>query len=125
MNTLSHHITHVVHYIIMTSHLFPSTGIRGCGGWSSTSLPPSYTSSSSTIQQCVEWCRGTSQGYAALSGHDCYCTSTLQDYDMSVDPSLCHTSCPGDGKQICGGTGVMSIFAGGELFVGGFFSSGC
>ena len=90
--------------------------MSGCGGWVNIPLSANYTSPGSNIQQCIEWCRGLMASYAAASGDDCFCSQSLDVFDMSMADSLCNLPCPGDDKQICGGGGgVMSVFNIGKI----------
>ena len=76
-----------------------------------------YDSRLSTIQQCLEWCRGAGNLYAGLSGSLCYCTDNTDPYDMSVSAEMCTSMCPGDPLQICGGVTMAMVFKIGIIII--------
>ena len=66
------------------------------------------TSDQMTIQQCVEWCRGGGKLYAFLWFRECACSDVLPEHAGSE--AYCYTRCAGQHNQVCGGSGLLSVY---------------
>ncbi|CAM9272287.1 unnamed protein product [Scytosiphon promiscuus] len=68
------------------------------------------TSTSMTLQTCINFCDEKGEDYAALEyGNECWCGSS-DNYDRHGKSTSCTTPCNGNSSQKCGGTWAASIF---------------
>ena len=66
---------------------------------------------STTIEYCVEVCRGMNKEFALLHGIDCFCEESLEN--LARAPAReCGTACGGNPNQECGGLirGALSVY---------------
>ncbi|TGJ79803.1 hypothetical protein E0Z10_g8959 [Xylaria hypoxylon] len=71
-----------------------------------------------TIETCLEACGNAKYAYAGLEyGRECWCGAELYpDLQDASDPSCamqCDMTCGGNGMQICGGRGAITIYKNG------------
>jgi hypothetical protein len=80
----------------------------------------STTADDMTVEKCISFCDGRGLGYAGLEySKECFCADRLSAKDGPKEGVMgrCEMSCGGDGDQICGGSGWMSVY--GKCEVGG------
>lgn len=86
-----------------------TAGNDGC--YSSTS---GMTLNSSSIYNSMGYCTGRCfpLGYAVMAtkDDDCYCGNNLPPLSSVSKNSSCSTTCPGFPSDLCGGTGVYSVY---------------
>ncbi|KAG8795161.1 hypothetical protein FRC16_010202 [Serendipita sp. 398] len=82
-----------------------SAGCRSSLPYTVATVDTSH-SDSMTIQMCTSYCDGVGASVAVLSPWACTCTST---YSVT-EATTCTTPCKGDDKQMCGGSGGVSVY---------------
>ncbi|XP_071807421.1 uncharacterized protein [Asterias amurensis] len=80
-----------------------------------------------TISLCLELCRGYSKNFAGVQGAKCTCGDDISS-GAKQGNSGCHTVCPGDASEACGGTATVSIYRTGSFYrnaanTGGYITS--
>lgn len=81
----------------------------------------SITSDDLTVESCISFCQAKGLQYAGLEySKECFCADRLSAKDGPKEGVIgrCDMECGGNGEQICGGSGWMSVYgaceAGGE-----------
>ncbi|PAA91530.1 hypothetical protein BOX15_Mlig008306g1 [Macrostomum lignano] len=57
---------------------------------------------------CVFDCQSSRMKYFGLQSNQCFCGNVLSSVPMSDDE--CHSRCPGNKKETCGGLSAMSVY---------------
>ena len=70
------------------------------------------TSHEMTVESCITTCTEKGYDYAGLEwGIECFCgNEPSQRFDWAWS-GKCDVNCAGDRKQICGGSGAMSVYS--------------
>jgi hypothetical protein len=74
---------------------------------------PSTSSSTMTVQTCVDYCSKAGYSYAGLEySAECFCANQLDSRyaPQSGYMGACGMQCSGDNTQVCGGWAAMSIY---------------
>merc|ERR1712225_118817 len=75
----------------------------------------STTSSTMTIEKCINFCNGGNYILAGLeNGYECYCANTLRSDGATygvAGQSGCTFTCSGNSTQACGGNNVLSLYS--------------
>jgi len=65
-----------------------------------------------TPAYCIAKCKSHKYKYAAVEySNECFCGNASPEEDLIVADKECNKKCPGDNKQICGGTWRMNTYA--------------
>ncbi|KAF1818503.1 WSC-domain-containing protein [Dissoconium aciculare CBS 342.82] len=84
--------------------------IAGSGG--ARALSQSGTNTATNIMDvgtCLNFCGGSK--FAGLEyGRECYCSPYLSSLSVQLNDSRCDFQCNGNGTQICGGEGAISLY---------------
>eukprot|EP00300_Choanocystis_sp_HF-7_P037076 c53068_g1_i1.p1 GENE.c53068_g1_i1~~c53068_g1_i1.p1 ORF type:complete len:295 (+),score=13.41 c53068_g1_i1:513-1397(+) len=76
-----------------------------------------YNTEGSCQTHCVSTTGGTRYPVLATQGQTCYCGEAMPASSTKTDNSSCSTICPGYGApDMCGGSGVYSVWLTGEAF---------
>jgi len=68
-----------------------------------------------TVETCIAFCTAGDYIFAGVEfGQECYCDSTIQIPGVKTSLSSCTQPCAGNSEEICGGPGVLTVFASGE-----------
>ncbi|KAL0944881.1 WSC domain-containing protein [Colletotrichum truncatum] len=63
-----------------------------------------------TNDRCIAQCGPTGKRYAATFGRDCFCGDFIDDVNEIKTPEeQCNLSCPGNGRQVCGGRAANPV----------------
>ncbi|CAH1776386.1 unnamed protein product, partial [Owenia fusiformis] len=74
-------------------------------------LPHHVGTTDLTPEVCIDTCRNLNQGYlyaGVQSTTQCFCGTSYGKHGTSTG---CNRQCPGDSRQICGGTWANNIYA--------------
>jgi cell wall integrity and stress response component len=77
---------------------------------STTGLTSNGTNTFNSVGYCSNQCLGMAMAVMAMKDSACYCGQDLPPTSMAVSNSSCTTECPGYPSDICGGSGVYSVY---------------
>jgi hypothetical protein len=72
----------------------------------------SYADDEMTLESCASFCSDNSWGYFGTEyGRECYCGNGFAAGSVATDEKECGMGCAGDGGEVCGAGGRLSVYA--------------
>ncbi|KAL3419704.1 WSC domain-containing protein [Phlyctema vagabunda] len=69
----------------------------------------SYSNSTNTVAQCLEFCSGSKFAGVEWS-KECYCGDTLDSTSLQINATECDMTCSGNQYEICGGGSALNVY---------------